>query len=172
MSLPLHLLRCGDTEQAETVGEHLPGSRTQLQPGDRQGPGLVVTGLIVSFALAYAPRNKGTLKLPTDDKSLTKDVAALTKASNNIAGLALTSLLFGACDAALTADALQGTWQTFDQVTAALQNGTVYFGAQTPVDDTFLVPETNACATLKITRTQALPPTVGNIAALLLLLHP
>ena len=111
-------------------------------------------------------------KLQTDDKSLTKDVAALTKASNNIAGLALTSLLFGACDAALTADALQGTWQTFDQVTAALQNGTVYFGAQTPVDDTFLVPETNACATLKITRTQALPPTVGNIAALLLLLHP
>jgi hypothetical protein len=111
-------------------------------------------------------------KLQTDDKSLTKDVTALKKAASDISGAALASLLFSACDAALTADALQGTWQTLDQVTAALQNGTVYFGAQTPVDDTFFQEGTNACAALRITRSQALPPNAGNIAALLLLLHP
>src|SRR5262249_51818102 len=111
-------------------------------------------------------------KLQTDDKSLTKDVAAIKKAIPDIAGVAVSSLLFGACDAALTADALQGTWPTVDQVTAALQNGTVFFGAQPPVDDTILQSGTTACAALHITRTQALPPTVGNVAALLLLLHP
>ena len=97
------------------------------------------------------------------------DIATLKKdQSDTVTALGLT-LLFSACNTALTADALQGTFQVIDQLSVATQAGKTYFGPQTPVDDTLAGQP--ACQLLGITRSQVLPPTAGNLAALLLLLH-
>jgi hypothetical protein len=108
-------------------------------------------------------------KLQAADKALTARVTKLEKSQADLVTGVGAAILFGACDAALTADALQGTWQIEDQLSVATQAGKTYYGAQTPVDDT--VAGKSACGSLRLTRTQALPPTTGNLAALLLLLH-
>jgi hypothetical protein len=89
--------------------------------------------------------------LQKTDKTVEKDISTLQLA---VAGVAL----LGACDVAITADALQGTWQVIDQVSAATQAGKTYFGAQTPLSDT--VAGTSVCQALGITRSQVVPPVI------------
>ena len=79
------------------------------------------------------------------------------------------AVLFTVCSDEITADALQGTWQVVDQVSAALQAGKTYFGPQTPVTAT--LGGQDICAGGGITRSQVLPPTVAGYQALLAPFH-
>jgi len=51
-----------------------------------------------------------------------------------------------------------------DQIATATQAGKTYFGGQTPVTDS--VGGQSACQLLSITRSQGLPPTAAQLAAL------
>lgn len=103
--------------------------------------------------------------------TLQNDVKTLKTNQSDLAGGVTLSLVYAACGAALTADAVQGTWQIEDQLSAATQGGKTYYGPQTPVDDSIGNGTIRACDALRITRSQALPPTTGNLAALLLVLR-
>src|SRR5262249_55511457 len=67
--------------------------------------------------------------------------------------------VWSACDVVTTADALQGTWQTIDELSAATQAGKTYFGPQTPVDDTILGH--HACVVSRVGRMYPWPRTIG-----------
>lgn len=88
---------------------------------------------------------------------------------NTVANIALSALAYGACNTAVTADAIQGTWEVIDQIAAATQAGKTYFGAQTPVSDSVLsgLLTAPACQAASVTRSQALPPTAAQFNALL-----
>jgi hypothetical protein len=76
-------------------------------------------------------------------KKLQKDV----KSANEVGA---ASLLFGICGAAITADALQSTWSTVNQVA-----GHVVIGTQSPVGDAAV------CSRLQVSRPAQVPPTIG-----------
>jgi hypothetical protein len=112
---------------------------------------------------------------PTE-KRLLKDVAALkTQVKKLTTDLGATQLAVGAtilytvCSDEIAADALQGTWQVVDQVSAALQAGKVYFGPQTPVIAT--EGGQDICGSGGVTRSQVLPPNVAPYQALLAGFH-
>lgn len=137
---------------------------------------VVAVAVYAAGAWSAAPPTPIERKLQADLKlvqtQLKKDQAAivtLKKNQDEIQTVVGVTLLVTACNAALTADALQGTFQVVDQLSVATQAGKTYFGPQTPVDDT--LGGRPACQVLGITRSQVLPPTTGNLAALLLLLH-
>ena len=102
-------------------------------------------------------------------KTLQADVRQLKTRSTSLEEVAGVAIIAGACNIAITADALQGTWQVIDQVSAATQAGKTYFGAQTPVVDT--IAGRPVCQAIGITRSQALPPTSAQHSALLALLR-
>jgi hypothetical protein len=112
-------------------------------------------------------RNVATLKAQV--AKLQKTQKAQTTAINTIGNLTVASLAYGACETAITADAIQGTWQVVDQIAAATQAGKTYFGAQTPVSDSVLsgLLTAPACQAASVTRSQALPPTSAQFSALL-----
>jgi hypothetical protein len=142
----------------------------------------VVVALIVAVATYSATAwSAGTLT-PTEQK-LTKDVRVLkaqvaklqktqkTQATqiSDTQNLAAGAIVLNLCATALTADALQGTWQSIDQLAGVTQAGKVYFGPQTAVDDT--LGGQSVCQSLRIVRSQVLPPTVAQFNALLALLR-
>jgi phage I-like protein len=112
-------------------------------------------------------RNVATLKAQV--AKLQKADKAQNTAINNVASVAVGSLVYSACSSAITADAVQGTWQVVDQIAAATQAGKTYFGAQTPVADPVLTGLLTqpACQALQVTRSQALPPTAAPFNSLL-----
>jgi len=93
--------------------------------------------------------------------ALEKEVKALQKQSNLTQGAVGFLTVWSACDAATTADALQGTWQTIDQLSVATQAGKTYFGPQVQVDDTFAGRD--ACSIARVGRTfpVLVPPSIG-----------
>lgn len=101
-------------------------------------------------------------KLQKTDKTQNSNI-------NTVANIAVSALAYGACNTAITADAVQGTWQVIDQIAAATQAGKTYFGAQTPVSDSVLsgLLTAPACQAASVTRSQALPPTAAQFNALL-----
>jgi hypothetical protein len=111
---------------------------------------------------------------PADRKiaALTKRVTALEKrvkkaetTLTRTTALAAVGVIYAGCLSAVTADALNGTWNVVDQVAAATQAGKVYFGPQAPVNDF------NACQQVfQITRQTSIPPSVANFSALTALL--
>ncbi len=104
---------------------------------------------------------KDVATLKTQVKKLQAQVKTLsTDTGTAVVGLAV----LGICSTVLTTDALQGTWQVVDQVSAALQAGKTYFGPQTPV--TASVAGQDWCAGANVTRSQV-PPTVAQYQALL-----
>ena len=130
---------------------------------------LLLLGAVLAVALYATVAWSATPTTPTE-KKLQKDVAtlkaqvkALQKSASNTQALAIGVALIGACNTAITADGLQGTWQVIDQLAAASQAGKTYFGPQTPVNDTV------GCGLLGVTRSQALPPTAAPFSALLAL---
>src|SRR5438094_10293553 len=91
-------------------------------------------------ALSAAPPSPSEKQLLKDVKTLKSQVAKLQKTSksqttaiNNVANIAVASLAYGACSSALTADAVQGTWQIVDQIAAATQAGQTHTGDQAPI---------------------------------------
>jgi len=91
--------------------------------------------------------------------ALEKKVNALQKQSNLTQGAVGFLTFWSACDVVTTADALQGTWQTIDELSAATQAGKTYFGPQTPVDDTVLGH--HACVVSRVGRMYPWPRTIG-----------
>lgn len=102
-------------------------------------------------------------------KTLQRDVKKLKTQVTDAEAVGAASLLFGACSTAISADALQGTWQEVDQLATATQAGKTYFGPQTPVSD--LVGGQSICQVLGAPRSQALPPSTAQFTALLSLLQ-
>ena len=99
-------------------------------------------------------------KLQKDDKTLKANV-------NDLVGGISLALVLNACTNAVTADALQGTWQIVDQLSAATQAGKTYFGPQTAVSDSLSGLTAPACQALQVVRSQALPPTSVQLDSLL-----
>jgi hypothetical protein len=100
-------------------------------------------------------------RVKTLETNLKKAQTDLTAARN----VAAIGLVYSLCFTAVTADALSGTWNVVDQISTATQAGKVYFGPQPVVDDQ------ESCQALQLTRTQAIPPTLGPFSALTALLE-
>jgi phage I-like protein len=138
--------------------------------------------LAVGIATYSAAAWSAPSATPTEQKllknvaTLKAQVAKLQKTDktqnaniNTVANIAVSALAYSACSTAVTADAIQGTWQIVDQLSAATQAGKTYFGAQTPVSDSVLsgLLTAPACQAASVTRSQALPPTSAQFSALL-----
>jgi hypothetical protein len=109
--------------------------------------------------------------------SLTRRVAVLEKKVKTLQKQAIVTqgvvgalTFWSVCSAVTTADALQSTWLTIDQLSEATQAGKTIFGPQTPIDDT--VAGQHACNVTRVGRTrQAVPPTITPFNALLRVLR-
>jgi len=114
-------------------------------------------------------------RLLRDVATLKTQVRTLQKQVKNLdanTGAAVGALaILGVCSAELTTDALQGTWQIVDQLSAAQTEapGKTYFGAQAPVVTT--INGQDWCSLANVTRSQVLPPTVAQFLALLAPFH-
>jgi hypothetical protein len=88
--------------------------------------------------------------------ALEKKVNALQKQSNLTQGDVGFLTVWSVCEAATTADALQGTWQTIN-----LATGKTYFEPQAQLDDT--IAHHDACAVAHGGRQYpfAVPPSIG-----------
>ena len=130
--------------------------------------GLVVAAALYATGAWSAPsQTPAERRLQRDVASLKAQVKSLKKSITATRDLAVGIGLIGACNTAITADGLQGTWQVIDQLSAATQSGKTYFGSQTPLDDT--IATQHICAAIGVTRSQALPPTVTPFRTLLAL---
>jgi hypothetical protein len=72
-------------------------------------PALVVLALTVSLAVPATAATPSPKKMAAQIRVLQKQVKALRREVNIAQGLALVGLLYGACNSAVTADALQGS---------------------------------------------------------------
>jgi len=97
-------------------------------------------------------------------KVLQGQVKKLQTRTRTVEGVASGALIFGACLAAATADAFQGTWETIDRNAASDSPPTPdQYPAQAPVADPL-----NSCQVLETQRQPgAVPPTTNVFAALL-----
>ena len=126
--------------------------------------------LVAPAALAAPPTNA---QLASQLKALQakvtkqdKTIKSLQKAVSDAGGLAAAGLAFSACGFAISADALQGTFNVIDQISINTPNvARAFFGAQVPVTDA------GSCTALRVVRTQAVPPTTAAFSALLSLLR-
>ena len=128
---------------------------------------VVAVALYATVAWAATPPTPTEKKLQKDVATLKAQVKTLKTSVSDLRDIAVAIAVTGACNTAVTADALQGTWQEIDQLSAATQAGKTYFGPQTPVNDA--VGTNHWCALAEINRSQALPPTVAQFSALLAL---
>jgi len=117
------------------------------------------TALVSRQAAASNASASGPASLERRVTALEKKVKALQKQSNLTQGAVGFLTFWSACDVVTTADALQGTWQTIDQLSAATQAGITHFGPQTPVDDT--VFGKHACVVSRVGRTYPWQRSIG-----------
>jgi hypothetical protein len=105
----------------------------------------VPIAMIGAIALVLAPQAQPAAptnaQLARQIKVLQKQVKTLQKQVKTARLIASVSLVYSGCSTAVTADALQGTWNIIDQVA-----GRTIFGPQVPLDDFQL------CSTLEIQR--------------------
>jgi hypothetical protein len=95
-------------------------------------------------------------------KVLQGQVRTLRRQMRDVQAVSSLAAIFGACNAAATADAFQGTWETIDQVGARAGEPDKY-PPITPVADPL-----NSCQLLEIQRQpSAVPPNTNVFAALL-----
>ena len=139
---------------------------------------LIVACALVAVAFYAAGAWSASGPTPTE-KKLLKSVATLTSqvkalqaqdkkqntATNNAGVLAATAYLLTGCTAETTIDALQGTWQVIDQVSAVTSAPKTFFGLQTPI--TVSLNGQDLCQILGLTRSQVVPPTAAPFQALL-----
>jgi hypothetical protein len=128
---------------------------------------VLAVALYATVAWSATPPTPTEKKLQRDVATLKAQVKALKKSVKDAQDIALGGLVIGACNTAITADGLQGTWQVIDQFSTATQAGKTYFGPQTPVSDT--IGGTAICGAIGVARSQALPPTAAPFKALLAL---
>lgn len=115
------------------------------------------TALVSRHAASAVPASQST-SLARRVAALEKKVKALQKQSTVTQAVVGGLTFWSVCDAVTTADALQGTWQTIDELSAATQAGKTYFGPQTPVDDT--VAGVHACNVTRVGRSHLVPPNI------------
>jgi len=137
---------------------------------------LVGVAAYATGAWSAAPPSPIEQRLSKDVATLKTQVKALqafdkkqNTGINTVGAIATSAFLFTICSDEITADALQGSWQVVDQVSAALQAGKTYFGPQTAVTAT--IGGQDVCAGGGVTRSQVLPPTVAGYQALLAAFH-
>lgn len=136
--------------------------------------GLVTTilALAVAGALAApaAPATPTERKLSRQIKVMQRQVKVLQgqvrtlrRQMRDVQIVSSLGVAFTACNAAATADAFQGTWETIDRHAAFNTHGVDQYGPQTPIADPL-----NSCNLLEIQRQpSAVPPTTNVFAALL-----
>ena len=129
-----------------------------LSGGAAAGTALASRHATPSTALAPAQLSQST-SLARRVASLERKVTTLQKQSSLTQGAVGFLTFWSACDVVTTADALQGTWQVIDELSAATQSGKTYFGPQTPVDDTVLGH--HACVVSRVGRTYPWPRSIG-----------
>jgi hypothetical protein len=130
---------------------------------------VLAVALYATVAWAATPPTPTEKKLQKDVATLKAQVKTLKKSVSDLRDIALAVAVTGACNIAITADGLQGTWQEIDQLSAATQAGKTYFGPQTPANDAIGKSTNHWCAVASVNRSQALPPTVAQFSALLAL---
>ena len=106
---------------------------------------IAVVAVAAAASVAFATRSQAAVSVPSQDARITalqRQVKALqgqvrTLQRRVVSDESQLSLNFegDTCLGALLADAIQGTWMTIDQLSAATQAGKTYFGPQTPVND-------------------------------------
>ena len=127
--------------------------------------------LAVFAALAVPAAQANAAKAPKGPtmaqfNALKKTVATLQKNLTEARNIAIAGLQYDVCLTAVTADALQGTWQALDTQLQALSRPVV-FGPQTPINDL------NVCQqALQIPRAHNLPPTSAQFSAMTALFGP
>jgi hypothetical protein len=127
----------------------------------------LVLAAVLVLALTLAAAAPATAARPTlrslqaQITSLKKQVKTLQKQVKTNQNVALGAFAYSACNWAVTADALQGTWTALDARFVS-ETHPALFGAQTPVNDFGL------CQSFSIVRARNQnPPTVGVFQALL-----
>jgi hypothetical protein len=130
---------------------------------------LVGVAAYATGAWSAAPPSPIEQRISKDVAALKKQVKTLKTDLSSTQVVVAATILFAVCSDEITADALQGSWQVVDEVSAALQAGKTYFGPQTPVTAT--VQGQDICAGGGITRSQVPPPTVAEYQALLARFH-
>jgi hypothetical protein len=94
--------------------------------------------------------------------TLNRQVRTLQRQMREVQSVAAGGIIFTACNAAATADALQGTWDTIDQLATAVGQPERY-PPQTAIADPL-----NSCQNLEIQRApNTVPPATNVFAALL-----
>jgi hypothetical protein len=130
----------------------------------------VVSAILAASLTAVAPSVVGVANgnaQPSTDPQITalkKRVAKLEadakkaqKTQKLLVSAALASFAGIACSDAATADALQQTWTAIDQIAKDTENGKVYFGPQTALNDQ------KSCSDLAVTR-QSVPAAPASLA--------
>ncbi len=114
----------------------------------------------VPAANAAAPKGPTLAQFKALQAQLKKDEKRI-KDLENLSGGIIGVIL---CENAVTADALQGTWQEVDALATSLAKPAI-FGPQTAISDG------GACTAFKIPRSSAIPPTSSPFSALAALLN-
>jgi hypothetical protein len=130
---------------------------------------LVGVAVYATTAWSASPPSATEQRLVKDVATLKTQVKSLKTDLSSTRLAVLGTILLTVCSDEITADALQGTWQVVDEVSAALQAGKTYFGPQTPVTAT--QQGQDICGSGGITRSQVLPPTIAEYQALLAGFH-
>ena len=143
----------------------------------RIGLAVAVVAAVAAFAAgawSAAPPSPAEKKLQRDVtflqsqvKTLRGDVKKLKTRETNTENLALGVAVFTVCSTVTTADALQGTWQVIDQLSAATQAGKTYFPPQVPLND--FVGGQSVCQAIGVPRTLTVPPSTASFTALVAL---
>lgn len=147
---------------------------------------IAVIAVSAAASIAFAARSQAAVSVPSADPqiaALQRQVKTLQRQVKTLQGQAKTlqrrvlvdedqlSLNFegDTCLGAQVADAIQGTWVTIDQLSAATQAGKTYFGSQAQVNDY------NNCADLARPNVPrpgiTVPPTINPLRPLLEWLH-
>ena len=115
----------------------------------------------VPAANAAAPKGPTLAQFKALQKQLKKDETRISDLEGALNG----AFAFILCQNAVTADALQGTWQQEDALATSLGKPAIY-GPQTPISDL------NACTAFRtpIVRSHAVPPNTSVFSALAALL--
>jgi hypothetical protein len=129
----------------------------------------VAVAVYAASAWSASPPSALEQKLQKDVATLKTQVKTLQKTQKAqgtaLQEVALLALVLPGCSTELTIDAIQGTWQVIDQISAATQAGKTYFGPQTtPVVN---LGGKDLCEILGVTRSQVVPPTSAQIQAFL-----
>jgi hypothetical protein len=143
----------------------------------RIGLAVAVVAAVAAFAAgawSAAPPSPAEKKLQRDVKvlqgqvkTLRGDVKKLKTRVTSAEDIALGIGVFAICSTVSTADALQGTWQVTDQLSAATQAGKTYFGPQVPLND--FVGGQSVCQAIGVPRTLTVPPSTASFTALVAL---